>query len=367
MTSSDGAITDPGHVVKVSPQWNLVYLSRDQGDTEPYPFPLHRLLAAQPQLSGGLPLIGTAFRLHADGNRLLRIFSADGVQILPKDPAPAGDADSQDSAIEHLLDPRTAQEVDGMRRVRMPGAGLYPELRSQTISDRVREFGFLVDDERLLPGDLLLFAPIQPTWDEKALIHFQRKAFPEKHAKWVHAAVYTGPHQTCEATLQRGTHASSLFPRVHKEGYLIKARRVPALTGCAGHQISIEALRGIPTRYALWLVLLQSVKSRSSMKLLDAWRKTRAHQQQIEQEGKLAQARGRESEEARVWTRRQGLTCSDVFVKAANGGKSGDGSGTRLSGLQDELTLCPALLSEVPSLNNVLDLAWVKIDENLAE
>ena len=86
-----------------------------------------------------------------------------------------------------------------------------------------------LSSELLLPGDVLLFAPQNPTSSQRGIQKAQRMlGSAEEHAQFTHAALYLGlDHLICESTPFQGVAYSTLEPRLAANCLLV--RRVPGL------------------------------------------------------------------------------------------------------------------------------------------
>jgi hypothetical protein len=69
------------------------------------------------------------------------------------------------------------------------------------LSAEVRSFGYVPNPDQLCPGDLLLYSSHKPDWISARIVSTQKKAFPEQHARWHHAAMYIKDMWVCEAEL----------------------------------------------------------------------------------------------------------------------------------------------------------------------
>ena len=75
-----------------------------------------------------------------------------------------------------------------------------------TLPLAVRELGHLPDLAQLLPGDLILFSPLEPTFIQKQIQKAQTiGGYHPDNARWTHAAVYLGSQfDICEASINQG-------------------------------------------------------------------------------------------------------------------------------------------------------------------
>lgn len=112
----------------------------------------------------------------------------------------------------------------------------------------------------LLPGDVLLFAPIKPSPSQETIRLIQSKwgAAPE-HARFTHAALYVGlDHLLCESIPNRGVTYSPLWQRIGAACLLV--RRWPGLTLSQRQQIARVAVRLLGRPYGWKSGLLESLK-----------------------------------------------------------------------------------------------------------
>lgn len=78
---------------------------------------------------------------------------------------------------------------------------------------------------------------------------FQRTAlgYLEEHARWIHAAVYVGDYNICEAT-RYGVRIADMFG--YLGGYLIRVRRDPKLSSDESWTIAMRAVFRLKEPYA---------------------------------------------------------------------------------------------------------------------
>ena len=112
----------------------------------------------------------------------------------------------------------------------------------------------------LRPGDILLFAPLQPTFIEKIIQQQQLRwdALPE-HARFTHAAIYVGlDHLICESVPQGGVRYSTLDARLDHSCCVV--RRWPGLTPEQGQRIAYRAVSHLGEPYGWGTILAQFLK-----------------------------------------------------------------------------------------------------------
>jgi hypothetical protein len=112
----------------------------------------------------------------------------------------------------------------------------------------------------LLPGDVLLFAPVKPDLGQEAIGEFQlRSGSPSEHACFTHAALYLDlDHLICESVPFHGVRYSSLERKLERNHLLV--RRWPALEIRHRHAIAITAARLLETPYDWKSPLLAKLK-----------------------------------------------------------------------------------------------------------
>ncbi len=114
--------------------------------------------------------------------------------------------------------------------------------------------------DRLLPGDVLLFAPVKPDPAQSAISDMQQRwGSPSAHACFTHAALYMGlDHLICESVPLHGVRYSSLERKLKKNHLLV--RRWPALEIRHRHAIAITAARLLEEPYGWTSLLLAALK-----------------------------------------------------------------------------------------------------------
>lgn len=133
------------------------------------------------------------------------------------------------------------------------------------IPPSVRVFGNYPAVNSLLPGDLLLFAEVQPDWISRSIEHAQLAGgFSPDDARWTHAAVYLGDGlSVCEATFTSLLRGSVSHGKLY--GYigthLIRARRDLTLTPDQRWRIALEALTYLGTPYPFLTIVKLSVQA----------------------------------------------------------------------------------------------------------
>ena len=119
----------------------------------------------------------------------------------------------------------------------------------------------------LLPGDVLLFAPVNPNPAQSAITEFQlRSGSPSEHAYFTHAALYIDlDHLICESVPFRGVRYSSLERNLQTNHLLV--RRWPALEIRHRHAIAITAARLLEEPYGWKSLCLAALMERWGAKL----------------------------------------------------------------------------------------------------
>ena len=120
--------------------------------------------------------------------------------------------------------------------------------------------------DRLMPGDVLLFVPRNPSIIESVIQRQQEHwGATSEHARFTHAALYIGlDHLICEAVPQGGIRYSTLDSRLDDFCWL--ARRWPGLTLVQGQRIASEAVFRLGKPYG-WRSIIEGFLTRG--KLLD--------------------------------------------------------------------------------------------------
>jgi hypothetical protein len=115
---------------------------------------------------------------------------------------------------------------------------------------RVRAFGFVPDESRLRPGDLLLVSATNPSRGSNAIIRAQTAGGHHRNdASWHHAAVYIGEALICEAQLWSGVRVTSLYDYVGT--HRLRFRRDLTITADDGWRIALRTLESLHRRYSL--------------------------------------------------------------------------------------------------------------------
>ncbi len=145
------------------------------------------------------------------------------------------------------------------------GEGLHPDTPpfdrvrvDRELPQEARAWGRILDVSALEAGDLLLFRPASSSLDRisKSIVEAQaRGGFPERHARWTHAAVYLGDDEhICEANFGIiGFPRGVILRSVHSycDGvHVIRARRPRNMTPQQRLRIAIGALRNLRRSYS---------------------------------------------------------------------------------------------------------------------
>ena len=87
----------------------------------------------------------------------------------------------------------------------------------------IRQFGYVPDTQKLLPGDVLLVTGtgLVPHLIRKAQVH---GGFHPDHARWTHAAVYIGSDRLVEATPFGGMRVGQLARTTFRRELLVRRR-----------------------------------------------------------------------------------------------------------------------------------------------
>ena len=128
----------------------------------------------------------------------------------------------------------------------------------------LRAFGYHPPLSQLEAGDLLLFAPKNPSAPSQLIIDDQAKYFDEAHARSTHCAVYIRDGKIVERTPRSGTAQAYLHSYIPTHDILV--RRNTSLTPGRQAHIAIIALAGKNSWYpffelgtAIWRQWIYSV------------------------------------------------------------------------------------------------------------
>lgn len=151
-----------------------------------------------------------------------------------------------------VLDPATAKDHQ------------WPERDIRLVPEIIRTFGYIPDDEMLLPGDVVLVTPGSAV--ARLIQSAQRKGgFSPAHAMWTHAALYIGRGQIVEATPFGGVRVTRLLDMTFGRKILIR-RHTATSNLLTRYQIAIEALTELHRGYSFsavprlaWLALRHEI------------------------------------------------------------------------------------------------------------
>ncbi len=119
-----------------------------------------------------------------------------------------------------------------------------------TLPPRVRTFGFLPDEKKLLPGDLLLVSGKERSKISNFICRSQADAgLDEIHACWHHAAIYLYDGELCEAVPIKGVRLNSLYEYVGDCRLRFRRPRLP-LTDEERWKLCINATRKLREKYS---------------------------------------------------------------------------------------------------------------------
>ena len=116
------------------------------------------------------------------------------------------------------------------------------------------------DVSQLQPGDLLLFAPLDPDRGQRFIAGFQMDRGAEPgHARFTHAAIYAGmDHIVCESVPVHGVRYASLERRLENNACLV--RRWPGLTSEQSGTIAFQASKELGRKYGWPAAVLEKIK-----------------------------------------------------------------------------------------------------------
>ena len=145
------------------------------------------------------------------------------------------------------------------------GEGLHPESDpvgsvrvDRELPFQARRWGRILDVGALQAGDLLLFRSAARDLDRisRSIVKAQNQGgFPERHARWTHAAVYLGDDEhICEANFGvRGYPSGVIMRSIHgycDGAHVIRARRPRDMTEKQRLRIAIGALQNLRRAYS---------------------------------------------------------------------------------------------------------------------
>lgn len=152
---------------------------------------------------------------------------------------------------QHILDAATASpDADGRLLIDDPGIlGLrkYPDV------------------EQMQPGDVLLFAPKRPTWQDRVIMKAQEaRGWGREHAAWTHAAIFVRGATLVEANYPR-VRVCALWPRV--PDHRIRVRRATGRNDpkTFGYRLALEMTTRLGESYdggVLWRIPLYAALRR---------------------------------------------------------------------------------------------------------
>lgn len=100
-----------------------------------------------------------------------------------------------------------------------------------------------------MPGDVLLYAAINPDMVGRTIAGVQRRAgFDDRDAQWTHAAVYLFDDIVVEAVPGRGVVTRTIYEDVPHR--LVRLRRPPQLDEAERYRIALRALRMLGAGYS---------------------------------------------------------------------------------------------------------------------
>jgi hypothetical protein len=143
---------------------------------------------------------------------------------------------------QYTIDPRRARHSARTISISNPGAA-------------ARRFGFVPDFEACLPGDLILFRDVRPSWTAKAIMRAQGgSGFHLRDGQWTHAAVFLYDHHIVEAVPNGGVKVASLYDCIPNR--ILRVRRREDLTVEQRFTIGLRASTMIGRRYSPYRTLM---------------------------------------------------------------------------------------------------------------
>lgn len=122
-----------------------------------------------------------------------------------------------------------------------------------------RAFGFCIDFEALLPGDLILFSSVNAGFIGKAIRKIQEiGGYNSDDASWEHAAIYIQADTICEA-VRSGVKIGSIFG--YMGSHRIRIRRNPKLSVDERWSLVVNAIQQRDYAYGYLSVLSLAIKA----------------------------------------------------------------------------------------------------------
>eukprot|EP01037_Dinobryon_pediforme_P005526 gene5526-5580_t len=144
--------------------------------------------------------------------------------------------------------------------------GLWPQASVRLAPERIRAFGYIPNEDAMLPGDVILVTSGSVVG---SLIHRAQSTggFASDHAIWTHAAMYIGRGQVVEATPIGGVRVGNFLEMTYGRKVLVRRRSNDSLTTLVvRYQIAVEALTALRTSYSFsaiprlaWLAMRQKI------------------------------------------------------------------------------------------------------------
>ncbi len=117
------------------------------------------------------------------------------------------------------------------------------------IPPNVRRFGYIPNFRACLPGDLILFRNIVPSFSCRCISSAQR-AFADEDAQWTHAAVFLYDDLIVEAVLSPGVRTRSLCTDIPKR--ILRIRRCKDISEGDRYKIALRAQSMLGSRYSMF-------------------------------------------------------------------------------------------------------------------
>gem|GEM_PF-1993597 len=123
------------------------------------------------------------------------------------------------------------------------------QISISVLPTKTREFGFVPDLAKCMPGDLVLFRDAAPSRASQLIARAQSGAeFASEHSAWIHAEIFLYEDFVVEAVPRHGVRTRTLYSDIPQR--ILRVRRKSGLADTDRYQIALRALRMLGTRYA---------------------------------------------------------------------------------------------------------------------
>jgi hypothetical protein len=133
--------------------------------------------------------------------------------------------------------------------------------RATVLPPHVRQFGYVPDFSRCMPGDLILSSSSAPGFIDRQIEHTQRLiGLADEHARWTHAAVFLYEDFVVEAVPNGGVVTRSLYQDIPTS--ILRVRRCPNLQNEDRYKIALCAQRMLGSRYDTTIAISAGLRVR---------------------------------------------------------------------------------------------------------